>query len=190
VFDNLRRRLGLRRTNPWGNAPTVPTSVQGAYRLHRADDVPRFTALAKDAFPRFASRVECFAADWLGNQFATDGGRVVAGQPLVLLLEPGTGQALEIPANVDEFHARELVEHADACVALSFYQRWTSGGGAVPAYEQCIGYKRPLYLGGADEVENLEVSDFDVYWTISAQLLARTRGLAPGTKIGNVSIGD
>jgi hypothetical protein len=108
----------------------------------------------------------------------------------MLLLEPATGQALEISTNFDEFHARELVEHADACVALSFYKRWIAGGGATPTYNQCIGYKRPLYLGGIDELENLEVSDLDVYWTISAQLLAKTRGLPPGTRIGRVSIGD
>lgn len=190
MFDSLRRRLGRSRRTVSGSTATVPPLVLGAYRLHRADDVPRFTALAKEAFPQFASRIECFAADWLGNQFATDAGRVTGGQPLVLLLEPGTGQGLEVPANIDEFHSRELVEHAEACVALSFYKRWIAGGGAAPAYEQCIGYKRPLYLGGVDEVENLEVSDFDVYWTISSQLLAKTRGLPPGTSIRRVSIGD
>jgi len=108
----------------------------------------------------------------------------------VLLLEPGTGEALEIPANFQSFHRRQLVENAEAAVALSFYKSWLASGGQVPAYDQCIGYKRPLYLGGVDEVTNLEVGDFDVYWTISAQLLSRTRGLPVGTKINNVSIGD
>jgi len=190
VFDNIRRRLGLSRETPSASRLAVPLLVQGAYRLHREEDASRFTALAKDAFPEFASRIECFAADWLGNQFATDAGRVVGGQPLILLLEPATGQALEIPANFDEFHARELVEHADACVALKFYKGWIASGGAVPGYDQCIGYKRPLYLGGLDDLENLKISDFDVYWTISGQLLAKTRGLPPGTQIGRVSIGD
>lgn len=151
------------------------TYLQGAYRLHRPQDIARFTALATEAFPAFAGRISCFGADWLGRQFATDEGRIVAGKPLVLLLEPGTGEALEIPLDRIAFHEQELIEEPDAAVAYSFFEQWLSTGGSRPAYDQCIGYRQPLFLGGADEVSNLELSDFDVYWTISAQLLAKVR---------------
>jgi hypothetical protein len=190
VFDGLKKGLGLGQDKAPVTSQRVPPAVQGAYRLHHADDIARLTGLAKEAFPQFASRINCFAADWLGRQFATDTGRIVDGEPQVLLLELGTGEALEIPASVDSFHSRELVDHAEACVALAFYRRWLAGGGVQPAYDQCIGYKRPLHLGGADDVENLELSDFDVYWTIAGQLLAKTRGIPSGTRIGRVSIGD
>jgi hypothetical protein len=106
------------------------------------------------------------------------------------MLEPGTGEALEIPSSITEFHSLELVQYADAAVAISFFQEWLRFGGAPPAYDQCVGYKRPLYLGGTDDITNLELSDFDVYWTISAQLLAKARGLPVGTRINSVSIGD
>jgi len=150
--------------------------LQGAYRLHRQEDVARFTALATDAFPEFVGRISCFGADWLGRQFATDNGRTAAGTPLVLLLEPGTGEALEIPLDRVAFHEQELVDEPDAAVAYSFFEQWLAAGGSRPSYDQCIGYRQPLFLGGADEVSNLELSDLDVYWTISAQLLAKVRG--------------
>ena len=149
--------------------------LDGAYRPHREEDVDQFTALAVEAFPEFAGRITCFGADWLGRQFATDTGRLENGRPGVLMLEPGTGEALEIPADRDGFHARELKEHADAAVALSFFRDWCRAGGAIPAYDQCVSYRIPLYLGGADDISNLELSDFDVYWSLSAQLLGRLK---------------
>lgn len=164
--------------------------LEGAYRLHRPEDIGRFTNLATAAFPDFSARIECFGADWLGRQFAVDRSRLVDGVPQVLMLEPGTGEALEIPADRASFHAVELIQEADAAAAYSFFKQWLAAGGVLPDYGQCIGYRKALYLGGIDDLTNLEVVDFDVYWTISAQLLSRVRGLPPGTKLGNISITD
>jgi hypothetical protein len=162
--------------------------LDGAYRLHRPEDVPAFTRLAQAAFPEFSERIVCFGADWLGRQFATDASRLVSGVPQVLMLEPGTGEALEIPVDQRAFHEHELAEEPDAVAAYSFFKSWLAAGGVCPAYTECVGYQRPLYLGGADEMANLHVVDLDVYWTLSAQLLAQVRGLPVGTKIGSVSM--
>lgn len=164
--------------------------LDGAYRLHRREDVARFTALAIEAFPEFVDRIECFGADWLGRQFATDKRRIVDGAPLVLMLEPGTREVLEIPVNRGAFHDDELRNEPDAAAAYSFFQQWLEAGGTRPGYDQCIGYKRPLYLGGADDVSNLSLMDFNVYWTLSAQIIARVREVPVGTPIRDVSISD
>ncbi|WEK45896.1 MAG: DUF1851 domain-containing protein [Candidatus Andeanibacterium colombiense] len=164
--------------------------LDGAYRQHRPEDVKHFTELAIDAFPEFAGRIECFGADWMGRQFATDKARIFAGVPQVLMLEPGTGEALEIPVDVRAFHEEELVQEADAAAAYSFFKQWLATGGTTPEYDECVGYEKPLYLGGEDTVANLELVDFDVYWTISAQLLAQVRGLPVGMRIGGLSISD
>ena len=161
--------------------------LDGAYRQHRQEDVARFTKLAIDAFPEFAGRIECFGADWLGRQFATDRLRMADGIPQVVMLEPGTGEALEIPVDQRAFHDEELAQEPDAAAAYSFFIRWVASGGTKPAYDQCVGYKKPLYLGGSDDVSNFELSDFEVYWSISAQLLAKCRSLPIATTIGNVS---
>lgn len=166
------------------------TFLNGAYRLHRPEDVSRFTDLAAQAFPQFADRIECFGADWLGRQFATDRAREVAGKPQVLMLEPGTGEALEIPVSAEAFHADELINEPDAAAAYSFHQQWLAAGGLQPSYDQCIGYKRPLYLGGLDDVSNLKLFDLDVYWSVSAQILGQVRGLPVGSAIGKISISD
>jgi hypothetical protein len=46
----------------------------------------------------------------------------------------------------------------------------------------------PLYLGGTDDLRNLQLTGLDVYWTLSAQLLARTRGLPVGTDVAGITI--
>ena len=45
----------------------------------------------------------------------------------------------------------------------------------------------PLFLGGRDEIHNLELVDMDVYWSICGQLRLGTRKLPEGTTIQQVS---
>lgn len=144
----------------------------GFYRVHDDQTGPQALSLVADAFPELSERACPFGYDWLGRQFAVDSGRVAAGDPQVLLLEPGTGEALEIPVGFSEFHEVELIEHPDAALASGFFRDWSSANHhELPLLrDQCVGYRVPLFLGGQDTVENLEVSDLDVYWSICGQL--------------------
>ena len=192
MFKRLRNALasGDRRTEELEASRSPKIFLNGAYRLHHSDDVARFTSLAAEAFPEFAARITCFGADWAGSQFATDEGRIVGGERQILLLEPGTGEALELPCGLDTFHDGLLVEEPDATAAYGFYQEWLATGGTAPGYDQCVGYRKPLFLGGLDEVSNLELGDFEVYWSVCGQLLSQVRNLPTGTRIGGVSITD
>jgi hypothetical protein len=135
------------------------------------------------AFPEFAGRITAFGYDWLGTAFALDSKRPKDGWPGVVMFEPGTGKALEVPANLITFHDVVLMEHGEAALAISFYEKWLASGGVIPKRSQCVGYRKPLFLGGSDDVGNLEISDIDVYWHITGQLIRKTKGLPPGTKI-------
>ncbi len=125
----------------------------------------------------------CFGFDWLGRQFSLDAGGD-AGDPEVVLFEPGTGQALEIPVPFSAFHDGELVENADAALALTSFRAWAG----VLRFDQCAGYGVPLFLGGADEFANLEVIDLDVYWTICGQLRTGTRALSAGSRVHEIRL--
>jgi hypothetical protein len=50
-----------------------------------------------------------------------------------------------------------------------------------------VGYRVPLFLGGSDTLENLEVTDLDVYWTICGQLRLAAAQLPEGTAIKGIS---
>lgn len=155
----------------------------GRYRVIRASDVAEWNARIAVTFPEFGERVTCFGFDWLGRVFAADPKRSEGGQPGVVMFEPGTGEALEIPCNIGSFHDEELIEYGDAALARDFHKRWIANGGSAPQYGQCVGYKKPLFLGGVDELDNLEMSDIDVYWHLLGQLILKAKGLPPGTPI-------
>jgi hypothetical protein len=161
----------------------------GLYRLHDAISGPAAASLIADAFPEFATRACPFGYDWLGRQFAIDTARQAAGQPLMLLLEPGTADALEIPLPFSAFHNEELVDYRDAALASGFFALWAEeSSAALPlARDDCVGYRVPLFLGGDDTVDNLEVIDLDVYWTTCGQLRRGTLRLPEGTSIKDVS---
>jgi hypothetical protein len=163
---------------------------RGLYRIYSVADMQRWTAIAAEAFPDFRQRILCFGSDWLGRIFALDFARKSNGQFLVLMLEPGTGQALEIPATFMDFHNQELVQYQNEALAVEFYRAWQASGGEIPAFEQCAGYKKALFLNGSDTAENLEITDMEVYWSIAGQLLSKIRGLPEGTRLDSIRIND
>jgi len=166
------------------------TFKHGAYRVHDADSASHAIDLISDAFPEFAETSLPFGYDWLGRQFVMDLSRVVGGEPQVLLLEPGTGDALEIPSSFLELHDHELVDYSDAALASSFFESWASiHRDSLPlARQQCVAYRVPLFLGGDDTLDNLELSDLEVYWTLCGQLRKGIQGTDPGTSVRDVRL--
>ncbi|TPM34498.1 T6SS immunity protein Tdi1 domain-containing protein [Mesorhizobium sp. B2-3-5] len=156
----------------------------GLYRIIRAQDVARWNERVCLGFPGFTGRITCFGYDWQGSAFALDSQRLEQGQPGVVLFEPGTAEALEIPNNIVTFHDVLVVENPDAALSANIYlEDWLAAGGAQPGYDQCIGYKRPLFLGGEDDISNQELSDLEVYWHIMGQVIAKVKGLPPGASV-------
>jgi len=160
----------------------------GLYRIMSKKHLTWSIEFVALAFPHLANTIICFSYDWLGRLFALDLKRVEQGDQAILMLEPGTGQSLEIPANMESFHNNELIVNADAALASSFYHNWRASGGVAPKIGECIGYRKLLFLGGEDSIRNLELTDIEVYWHLSAQLIEQVHGLQRGVKIHNISI--
>lgn len=72
-----------------------------------------------------------------------------------------------------QVHENLFADKSKNMLAELFFEDWTAAGHAVLNYSQCAGYKIPLFLGGSDEFENMEVSDLSVYWHLCATLIAR-----------------
>jgi len=155
----------------------------GLYRLHEPTTSLRADQVVTEAHPELRAKVRCFGYDWLGRQFAID---VTAPEDeSVRMIEPGTGEVLVLPASFVAFHDSLLLDDRDAALASAFFASWAAGHrDALPLKaDRCVGYRVPLLLGGDDDLENLEETDLWVYWDISAQLIAKTRDLPPGTPI-------
>ncbi|WP_300379878.1 T6SS immunity protein Tdi1 domain-containing protein [Clostridium sp.] len=162
----------------------------GIYRLHNYDDIKKWNEIVSDAFPEFKERIQCFGYDWLGRQFSIDKTRILDGQPQILMFEPGTGEALEIPCNFIQFHNDEIPNYHEACLASEFFHDWMKSSKNKLDKKSCVGYKVLLFLGGDDIVENLEVSDMEVYWSICSQMIKNTKNLEDEAKIDEIKISD
>lgn len=99
------------------------------------------------------------------------------------MFEPGTGEALEVPCDIQTFHDHELIAFCEEVLAADFHKAWLESGGGEPGYSQCIGFRKPLFLGGTGDLDNFELSDLGVYWHLMAQLIVQTRELPPGTRV-------
>ena len=159
---------------------------QGLYRAHSVEQINLWNKLVGDNYPDLKGKVFCFGYDWSGRQFALDFSRMDQGEPLVTLLDPATGEAFEVPANFFQFHSQELVDEPESALAQSYFREWLVVENRPLQPNECVGYKVPLYLGGKDEMENMEVTDLEVYWTLSGQMLEQIKDLPAGTSISNI----
>lgn len=139
----------------------------GLYRIHNIDEIPRWTAIVENAFPKYKGNILVFGYDWLGRQFAQN---KQTGN--ILLFEPGTGEVLSIPADFVAFHDEEIAEYSEDSLASAFFEEWygSASGSEIP-HDKCVGYKVPLFLNGEDNITNLEISDMEVYWDLMGQML-------------------
>lgn len=154
------------------------TFDRGLYRFHDAASGPLALLLVEEAFPENAGSVCPFGYDWLGRQIAVDLARIENGQPQVLLFDVGDGHVYEVPSSFVDFHDRDLIKFADATLGSGWFAEWSpSNGDILPlGRDQCMGYRIALFLNGAADIENLELSDIDVYWTIFGQMRVQVFG--------------
>lgn len=154
----------------------------GLYRVHTDASADAMQEHLRVAFPEAPGHAKPYGYDWLGRQFCATTDEAFATS---LMFEPGTGEVLEIPVPFADIHDQEFVEYGDAALASDFFSAYTATG-APPKVTECVGYMRPLFLGGADVVANLELIDLDVYWHLAAQLIRQASGAAVGTLIAGV----
>jgi hypothetical protein len=159
----------------------------GLYRLHDAVTGLRAVGWLATAFASWAPSVRPFGYDWLGREFCVDYERVEDGEPQVLLLDVEEDEAYWIPLSFRDFH-ESLMEEAEAALELERWNEWAAANpDKLPLRpSDCVAYKVPMFLGGQTRTELLEVTDMDVYWTLTAELLASSRALRAGTQITGI----
>lgn len=136
----------------------------GVYRVFDDTNVDKWKRIITEGYPDFENCFEPFAYDWMGRCFAVNLRNGKMGN--VLMFEIGTADVLEIPCNFMSFHEEEIPLYHDSCLASSFFNEWRINNNNDLQNDKCVGYKIPLFLGGTDTVDNLEVSDMEVYWHI------------------------
>ncbi|WP_328472182.1 DUF1851 domain-containing protein [Actinoplanes sp. NBC_00393] len=161
------------------------TFDDGLYRIHTPVSAAAADALCARLIEDFVGEVFCFGFDWLGRNLALDVSE--GGDGLVVIVEPGAGELLEGGVTLSKFHEKTVRKDPTA-LAAGFFAEWRAGHPEFErlSFEECVGYKVPLFLGGDDEVHNLEVVPYDVYWEICVQLRTGTRQMRAGTSIRQI----
>lgn len=139
----------------------------GVLRVHSPEESLRARSLVAGMFREYAEVVPV-AKDWLGRQFALDFAGV--GARRLLLFEPGSAEVFDVGCGIERLFDVEMVDDPATFLAADLFAEWRRAGGAMPLSSQCVGFKVPLFFGGEGAVENLEVSDEEVYWNVMGQL--------------------
>lgn len=167
------------------------TFADGAYVLYTFDEMQRFSSYAWNTFPGLKGKALCFGRSWVGDQFAVHLGERdgTSGEPLVVMADYGSGESKTSVFDFVSFHNSGLVDEPDELLFVSMYEQWRSANGPIADRTRCASWKVPLVLGGANQIENLDVTDVDVHLAVTGQIIEKTRDLPPGTPISSVEIG-
>lgn len=141
--------------------------LNGMYRIFNEKSIAKWNDIVEKSFPKYKNRINVFGYDWLGRIFALN-----KVSNTVLLFEPGTGEVFDIPTNIVDFHNVEIVESHEDCLLSEYFDEWfEANNNYILPVNKCVGYKVPLFLNGEDDIENLEISDMEVYWEIMMPLI-------------------
>ena len=141
--------------------------LNGLYRIHNLEDREKWNEIIGKTFPPAMGKIMVFGYDWLGRSFA-----IYNETDTVLMFEPETGEAFDTDFNFYDFHNKEIPTNHLVCLASEYYEKWRkANNNYILPHNKCAGYKVPLFLNGKDVVENLEISDMEVYWEIMMPLI-------------------
>ncbi|MEU9241694.1 T6SS immunity protein Tdi1 domain-containing protein [Streptomyces sp. NPDC048385] len=147
----------------------------GIIRIHSKQESDRAACLIADAFPEYRGVVPV-AKDWLGRQYAVPVEGCLPRAGMILLIEPGSGEAFEIDCGLIELFDQEMVNDPLTFLAADLFSEWKQAHPEPIHAGKCAGFKVPLFLGGEGSVENLEVTDESVYWNLFGQLRKQATG--------------
>lgn len=143
-----------------------------------------FTAFAKadiryweekiaDVFPEHKGNFLLFGHDWMGRCYAIDR---FSEDERILVFDPGALEVYDIPLKFNDFVNKAIPMNPNECLAIDSFMKWHKTTEGVISDIECVSYKIPPFLGGADELENLEISNLVDYWQIIGETAKTLRG--------------
>jgi hypothetical protein len=157
-------------------------------RVVGAEEVAEWDERIVLAFPDLAPSVTCVAFDWRGQAIVLDSNDLINGEPTALLLDVDAGDHYTLETDLLGLANQALIEQIEPILGVQAYEAWLGHGDPDPARDECIGLIKPLFLGGASSLANMELVSLDVHWHIVGQILEQVRNLPEGTRIRDVTI--
>ena len=159
---------------------------KGLFNVFDKGDLRYWENNVTKMFPEYKGRFELFGYDWMGRCFAVTS--LGADDEKILVFDPSTLEVSDIQLTFMDFINKAIPAAANECFSADAFINWYNTYGIELKYLNCLGNKVPLFLGGNDELDNMELSDMDVYWHILGQTAAKLKNEAEGTVIEEFTI--
>ena len=127
------------------------------------------------------------AFDWMGRQVVTSAQG--CSRSVLYLADIAAGRVEEW-LSFDELVGVLSVDYGALAFDEDRFSAWrqaVGAGDAAIAFGDCVGYSIPLFLGGAPDVENLDLQDLAVYWTFAGQVYEQIRDSPAGMRLRDKS---
>lgn len=146
---------------------------KGLFNVIERGDIGYWEDNVTRAFPEYRNKFRLFGYDWMGRCFAVDTSDDDVDK--ILVFDPSTLEVSEVPLSFIDFVNKAIPMNTNECLMSDNFIRWYNETGTELEYMQCVGYERPLFLGGTDEPENLMLDDMDEYWQSIGKAAAKLR---------------
>ena len=140
---------------------------KGLFSVFDRGDIRYWERIIKKAFPEYEEKFDLFGHDWLGRCFAVETSR--EGIEKIVIFDPGVLEMYDVPLSFMDFVNKAIPMSTNDCLALDSFVKWYQNGGCELEYQQCVGYKKPLFMGGEEGLDNLEVTKMEAYWRMPVQ---------------------
>ncbi|PRH80190.1 hypothetical protein C6N75_05630 [Streptomyces solincola] len=177
--DALLRRYSVTGTVEEPKAsPSGRTLAHGLLRFHTPASAQESYAACVRLAKGIDGRYFPFAFDWAGRE-------LLAGADGVVVVDPARGLATATGLDLDAWCAAAAEEDGDPFGAADFRAwRETYPGDPDPlGFDEAVGYRTPLLLGGEDDLANRERTDRRAYFDDCVAIARQVRKLPEGTVI-------
>lgn len=147
----------------------------GLFKIHTYSYLNKWTKKLKEYFEEEIQdfNLYCFASNWQGNMYCVD----ELNQKIVYF-DPATMEYFESEISLDAFFNEILLgDEYDILFSEYFEEARCYLGIEALQFDQSIGHKIYLHLGGEDDVKNMEVVDTEVLWELQYQVANRINEL-------------
>lgn len=145
----------------------------GLFTVFAKADIRLWEEKVADVFPKYKGNFLLFGHDWMGRCYAIDR---FSEEEKILIFDPGTLEVYDIPLKFRDFVNKAIPMNPNECLAIDGFMKWHNTTKCDISDIECVSYKVPPFLGGAEEIENLETSKLIDYWKIIGRTAKTLRG--------------
>lgn len=139
--------------------------LNGLYTIFKKEDAEKWNRIIGEYFPDSKGNFSALGHDWMGKAFV-----IANGSNMIYMFDPEERKCYATDMDLAAFHD-ELADDTDGMLAAEYFRQWAAKNPhKTIRYGECVGLIVPLCLGGRDEIDNLEVIDMEVYWTMTLDI--------------------